>query len=246
MSPRARNLYVPGGETPFKISRTKIELFRECPRCFYFDRRLGVSRPSGPPFTLNAAVDALLKQEFDVLRAKGKKHPLMEAYGVDAIPAPHANLNEWRANFTGVQFLHRPTNLLVFGAIDDLWINSKKEYMVVDYKATAKAEVVRSLDQTSFRDQYRRQMEVYQWLLRNNGLAVSDTGYFVYCTGRADRAAFDGKLEFEVCVIPSEGKDDWVEPTIIELKKCLDGPVPESADACDYCAYRRDARVFEK
>ncbi|HAM95660.1 TPA: hypothetical protein DCP81_01800, partial [Candidatus Azambacteria bacterium] len=137
---RIRGLYEPDSKEPFKLSRSKIDLFLECPRCFYLDRRLGVGRPPGFPFALNSAVDALLKQEFDVYRVNGAKHPLIEKYGVDARPVPHKDLDKWRHNFTGVQFLHKPTNLLITGAIDDLWQNSKGEYIVVDYKATAKAE----------------------------------------------------------------------------------------------------------
>ena len=55
-------LYHPADPEPFAVSRTKIDLFRECPRCFYLDRRLGIRRPSGPPFLLNSAVD--LKKRF--------------------------------------------------------------------------------------------------------------------------------------------------------------------------------------
>jgi len=50
---------------PFKVSRSKIELFTQCPRCAYLDLKLGVKRPETPTFTLNNAVDALLKREFD-------------------------------------------------------------------------------------------------------------------------------------------------------------------------------------
>ena len=60
-SKRTRNLFDPNSEKPFKLSRSKIDLFWECPRCFYFDRRLGVGRPPGFPFALNSAVDHLLK-----------------------------------------------------------------------------------------------------------------------------------------------------------------------------------------
>lgn len=82
-------------------------------------------------------------------------------------------------------------------------------------------------------------MEVYQWLLRRNGLTVSDTGYFVYCNGQKDRAAFDGKLEFDVTLIAYDGNDDWVEQTIIEAHRCLNaGDVPDASENCDYCAYR--------
>ncbi len=234
---RSRNLYDPESAGPFKVSRSKIELFTQCPRCFYLDRRLGTGRPPGFPFALNSAVDRLLKQEFDGYRARGEAHPLQQAYGLDAVPAAHADLDTWRENFKGLQYLHEPTQLLVTGAIDDLWINARDEYIVVDYKATAKEEPVTVLDQ-AWHEGYKRQMEIYQWLLRRMGHTVSDTGYFVYCTGRLDREAFDAKLEFDVRLIAHEGDDGWVEGTLRELKACLDGEsIPEASPACDYCAY---------
>lgn len=235
-SQRTRGLYgqEPG---PFKLSRSKIDLFLECPRCFYYDRKLGVGRPPGFPFTLNSAVDHLLKQEFDIHRADGTKHPLIEKYGVDARPVAHKDLDKWRHNFTGIQYLHEPTNLLIFGAIDDLWQNSKEEYIVVDYKATAKAEEITELDK-EWHEGYKRQMEVYQWLLRQNGYKVSNTGYFVYCNGKADRRAFDGKLDFDITLIPYTGDCSWVDKTIVDIHKCLNSDeIPQANPDCDYCNY---------
>lgn len=236
-SQRSRGLYHSGVEEPFKLSRSKIDLFLECPRCFYYDRRLGVGRPPGFPFALNSAVDHLLKLEFDIHRANGTKHPLIEKYGVDARPIPHENLDQWRHNFTGVRYLHGPTNLFIFGAIDDLWENSKGEYIVVDYKATAKDGDITELNH-GWHIGYKRQMEIYQWLLRKNGHAVSDTGYFVYCNGKTDREAFDGKLEFDVTLIPYTGNDSWIEKTILKIHECLNQDnIPAANPNCDYCAY---------
>lgn len=234
---RTKNLYQPGAREPFSLSRTKIELFLECPRCFYLDRRLGVGRPPGFPFALNSAVDTLLKKEFDIHRAKNMRHPLMEKYGVDAVPVDHKDLTEWRHNFTGVRFLHKPTNLLIFGAIDDLWINSKGEYIVVDYKATSKDGKIEELDK-EWQEGYKRQMEIYQWLLRQNGYKVSDIGYFVYANGRADKKAFDAKLEFNITLIPYRGNDAWVESAIKRAHQCLNGDkIPPANMDCDYCNY---------
>lgn len=236
-SQRGRGLYDGDSKEPFKVSRSKIDLFLECPRCFYIDRKLGVGRPPGFPFSLNSAVDTLLKQEFDIHRANGTKHPLIEKYGVDAVPVTHHDLGKWRHNFTGIQFLHKPTNFLIFGAIDDLWRNSKKEYIVVDYKSTAKTGEINELNE-DWHIGYKRQMEIYQWLLRHNGYKVSDTGYFVYCNGRADKKAFDAKLEFDITLIPYNGNDAWVEKVILSIHKCLNDPrVPKANKDCDYCAY---------
>ncbi|MFW6149257.1 MAG: PD-(D/E)XK nuclease family protein [Atribacterota bacterium] len=234
---RTRGLYNPKSPETYRLSRSKIDLFMECPRCFYYDCRLGVKRPPGYPFTLNRAVDTLLKQEFDIHRANGTKHPLIEKYGVDAHPVSHKELDQWRHNFTGVRYVHKPTNLLIFGAIDDLWENSKEEYIVVDYKATSKAEEITELNK-DWQDSYKRQMEIYQWLLRQKGYKVSDTGYFVYCNGRTDEKAFDAKLEFDITLISYTGNDNWIEKTLGDIKKCLDSDrIPDPAPDCDYCRY---------
>ncbi len=234
---RSRNIFDPGSETPFKLSRSKLELFLECPRCFYIDRRRGVGRPTGPPFNLNKAVDTLLKKEFDVHRVAGTQHPLLERYAVDARPVMHQELDIWRENFQGVQHHHVPTNLVITGAIDDLWINSREEYIVVDYKATSKNEVIDKLNDT-WHHQYRRQMEMYQWLLRQNGYRVSPIGYFVYCNAGTDKEAFDAKLEFDINLIAYEGNTDWVEGVVFRAKECLmANTIPEAADNCDYCTF---------
>lgn len=233
----ARSLYDPTDPKPFKLSRSKIDLFLNCPRCFYFDRKLGVGRPPGFPFALNSAVDSLLKKEFDTHRNNGTKHALIEKYSIDARPIPHDDLDKWRHNFTGIQYLHEPTNLLVYGAIDDLWQNPQGEYIVVDYKATSKNEDITELNK-DWQIGYKRQMEVYQWLLRHRGLTVSNIGYFIYCNGKADRPIFGSNLEFDITLIPYTGNDDWVEKAVVDAHKCLNGSaIPEASDDCDYCAY---------
>lgn len=227
-----------GGKN-FKLSRSKIDLYIDCPRCFYIDNKLGVKRPPGYPFTLNTAVDTLLKKEFDLLREKGETHKLIESYGVDARPVPHKELDKWRENFKGVQCKHEETGFLLSGAIDDLWINSKNEHIVVDYKATAKNEEIVELNK-EWQDGYKRQMEIYQWLLRRNKLKVSNTGYFVYCNGRTDVEKFDGKLEFDITLIPYTGDDSWVEPLLFDIKKTLqENNLPRPSLDCDFCAYRK-------
>lgn len=156
-------------------------------------------------------------------------------------------MDKWRENFHGVQVYHEPTNFLVFGAIDDLWVNSRGEYIVVDYKATAKANPVTKLEATRWHDAYRRQMEIYQWLLRQNGLKVSDIGYFVYCTGKMDREAFDKRIDFDVNLIEYKGDDSWIEKTLFEINKCLGrNVIPRSSESCDHCSYWNSRRKFEK
>ena len=241
---KTRGIFNPDSKDPFRISRSKIDLFLSCPRCFYLDRRLGLTRPPGFPFNLNTAVDTLLKKEFDIHRVKKTAHPFMEKYGIDAIPFQHDKIDEWRNNWKGVQHLFEPTNFLVTGAIDDVWVNPKKELIVVDYKATSKKTEV-SLD-ADWQITYKRQVEIYQWLLRKSGFRVSNTAYFVYCNGITDKKAFDQKIEFDVKVLPYEGSTDWIDGTLGDIHDCLVGEnIPEMNQDCDYCLYRKELAKTE-
>jgi len=218
--PRKSTFYSPASTEPFKLSRSKIELYLKCPRTFYLDRRLGVKTPGMPGFSLNSAVDALLKKEFDAYRKKGLPHPLMVQNNIRAIPFVHENLNTWRENFKGVQFCHPATNFLITGAVDDIWINKKGELHVVDYKSTSTKEEITL--EGKYKQGYKRQMEVYQWLLRKNGFKVSDTAYFFYVNGLKTPRKFGNVLKFHEQIIPYVGNDSWIDPTLFKIKKCLD------------------------
>jgi CRISPR/Cas system-associated exonuclease Cas4 (RecB family) len=236
--------YKPGQTTAFKVSRSKIELFMQCRRCFWLDVRLKIKRPSSPPFNINKAIDELYKKEFDAHRTAGTPHPIMTDNQIKAVPYQHANLDQWRHNFTGITTVHQPTNLHIFGAVDDIWVNDANQLIVVDYKATSKNQEV-SID-SDWQISYKRQLEIYQWLLRQNGFDVSDTGYFVYTNARQDLDGFGDRLEFRTKLIPYTGKADWIEPTLLEMKACMESnempPVGQAAmgGECEFCAYARE------
>jgi CRISPR/Cas system-associated exonuclease Cas4 (RecB family) len=224
------------GGPNWRLSRSKIDLFIECPRCFYIDNKLGTARPKGFPMNLNTAVDTLLKKEFDFYRAKKQPHPLMEKFNVDAVPFEHKNMDIWRDNFKGVEYFHEPTGMTVCGAVDDVWINKRGEVYVVDYKSTSKEEKV-TLD-ADWQISYKRQMEIYQWLLRKNDLDVSPIGYFVYANGKTDVDAFNAKIEFDIDVIPYEEQGLFNEDILFKIKETLDGnELPPAGHECDYCAH---------
>lgn len=229
-----KKYFIPGA--PFKFSRIKVELFIDCPRCFYLDRVKGVGRPAGFPFTLNNAVDTLFKKEFDGYRTIQQPHPLLANYDLDLVPFQDPRMEDWRNNFTGIKTMYNGYEF--YGAVDDIWVDNDGTLYVVDYKATAKEEVVTSLSTASYHDTYRRQMEFYQWLLSQNGFSVSNTGYFVYTTGDNTQPNFNNELKFRTRLISYTGNKSWVPSTLDKMIACASqNEAPASKKVCPYCSF---------
>ena len=88
----SRNPYNPLSDKPYKLSRSRIDNYLNCPRCFYMHERKGIKAPSGPTLSLNNAVDNLYKNEFDIYRKEKKAHPLMQKHNLNCIPYDHEKL----------------------------------------------------------------------------------------------------------------------------------------------------------
>lgn len=220
---------------PMRLSRSKVDLFIQCPKCFWLNVNKKISRPSGPPFSLNVAVDHLFKNEFDQYRGR-LVPPRLANEGLKFVPAENPKLHEWRENFKGVTRLYGVTNIEFFGAIDDLWVDENNIHYVVDYKATSKADEV-SLD-ADWQISYKRQVEFYQWLLRGNDLSVSDQAWFVYTNGIKDAEPFDDLLKFRTKLISYQGNAGWIEPTLDKLISCIASSAsPPPSENCEYCNY---------
>jgi len=231
--PRSRNLFKKG--EPFSFSRSKVDSFINCPRCFYLDRVYGIDTPPGFPFNINSAVDTLLKREFDKYRSLQKPHPIVIENGYDYIPFQNEMMDIWRENFKGLRVEYKGYNFS--GAIDDIWINKEGELIVVDYKSTASSEPVKTIDK-EYHIGYKRQVEFYQWILRKLGFKVSSIAVFVYCTGDNTLDEFGGIVKFHTNLILHNGETKWVEETLDDLIDCVESEnLPNSGLDCDQCKY---------
>jgi RecB family exonuclease len=131
---------------------------------------------------------------------------------------------------------------LITGAVDDIWVTPKGQLLVVDYKSTSTTKEIDINDGTPWKDAYKRQMEIYQWLLEKNRFDVSDTGYWVYVNADTKQAGFDGKLVFDEQVISHKGDRSWVEQAVVDAHKCLcQKKPPKPSEDCDWCGYRKAA-----
>lgn len=235
--------YDPNSKEPYVLSRSKIDLFLNCKRCFYLDRRLGIKTPATFPFTLNIAIDGLLKKEFDIAREQGVQHKYCKQSKINAIPFKHPELDAWRENFKGIRHHHIQTNFIIAGAMDDIWENQDdKKKHVVDYKATSTKEFEKfKYLGMPWHKHYKNQLSIYGWLMKHNDVDVHEIGYFLYCNGKKDVECFDGKLVFDYQIIPYELDMSWIDETLIKIKDFLETKKIPSYDLkCDNCRYLKE------
>ncbi|MDC3096385.1 PD-(D/E)XK nuclease family protein [Alphaproteobacteria bacterium] len=222
-----------------KLSRSAIEQYLNCKRCFILMYKYKV-RLNSLPFTLNSAVDNLCKNEFDYYRDKQKPHPIFLEHHIDAVPFKHENIDKWRNNFHGISHYDSETDVHFYGAVDDVWVKPDGELILSDVKSTSKNNF--DWDDTwnkyEYPKAYRRQLEMYQWLFRKNGFKVSDTAYLVYFNGLKNEPMFNQTLKFELHLIKLDCNDNWVSKTISEAKNLMDQDIyPEGSFGCDTCRY---------
>ena len=114
-----KRLYSSNSSRPFKLSRTKIDLFFECKRCFFLDQKLGIKRPHGTPLVLSNRIVEDLKKELNICREEKSIHSKVEELNKNLIPLSHTKLEEWKSSFKGTAFLHDSTHLLINGIFDE-------------------------------------------------------------------------------------------------------------------------------
>lgn len=217
------------------LSRWQLNMFTECPRCFWLQNRHGVKQPKGFPMALNIAMDQLLKAEFDEYRAVGKLHPILAEQGVQAkLFADTERLAEWRNNFRGLRWKDPKTGHTLYGAVDDILEFPDDSLAVVDYKSSGAKEV-------TVYPSYQLQMDVYTYLLQRLGYRTAPKAYFAFFIAVKDDG-FKGRLPFRAQLLGISPEPDRVHDLFkraVVLAQSDDEPEPGAA--CDLCRWYGEA-----
>ncbi len=223
---------------PIQLSPNSLNLYLECPHCFWLEKRRGIKRPPPYPYALNTAVDTLLKQEFDSYRKEGKPHPLIAANNIQAKLFPNQDLlNKWRSNFSGIRFYDPELDATLFGAVDDILEFEDKKLAPMDYKSTGSTVA-------TVYDRFQTQMDIYTYLLEKNGFLTPKKGYLAFYivdkgNGFGDRLPFRKELH-EIETNPSDVPELFKEAVLLLRGET---PPPHSPD-CKYGLWLKQANNF--
>ena len=226
---------------PLKISRANLQLFKECPRCFWLYAHKGIRRPAGYPYTLSIAIDQLLKAEFDQYREKGEMHPAFVGYkgleGARLFP-DQAQLQKWRNNFEGLQYHDKELNAILFGAVDDVLEFPDGSLAVVDYKSSGAKEIL-------VYDDYKMQVDIYTFLLEQMGYKTPRKGYFVFYQVEKNNG-FQGRLPFKEEVREVEADPSYVRDFFARAVDLARSDIPpKSHTDCEYCIWAGHHKELE-
>jgi hypothetical protein len=263
-----------GNQDDIWLSRSAFDDFKKCQRCFYLIRKKGFIAPGTPQFTMNSTTDKLLKKEFDLCRKDQKSHQILienkldhiipykneetaiNIYGDPIIPSkskiPYEKMEAWRSNSHGLQARFKKTNFILFGSVDDIWFDTKKNSIIlVDYKSQANEKEVtqETYWDGDFKTGYQRQLDFYFYLLKQQNLkeTISNDAYLLVVNARGLEDKFDNKLLFESTLVHTKVKDDALENEIQEMIDVFNSDnVPESNKLCKNCAYARQRSVIDK
>ena len=235
---------MPKKSNSLRLSRSRWDNFIKCPKCFYLKEKHNINPPSQPGHPINSRVDALLKEEFDILRSKGKPHPIFKEYNLNFIPYNKLDpevLKNYRNNFKGVEAKSQKTKYTLFGSLDDLWFNLETdEIVVLDYKATSNKNLEDYTTSTKhYHKSYLRQLDFYAYLLKLNDFKVHKIGYWLICNAADEnQKTFNNNVNFKTSILSYELKTDYIEDTLINLEKCLEkNKPPISGNDCDNCRW---------
>ncbi len=219
-----------GKNGKIRLSPSAMNVFLECPKCFWLEYRENIHRPRGPFPSLPGGMDILIKKYFDSYRAVGKLPPEIEGQVKGQLfPDPEV-LSKWRSWRSGLSYYDRDSDAVLVGALDDCIVDGSY-FIPADYK-TRGFELKEGGE--SF---YQNQLNCYSLLLEENKLSQPSYAYLIYFIPREFKAG--GQVNFSVEVKKVSTSIEDARKVFRAAVAVLRGACPESHSECQFCSWGR-------
>ena len=213
------------------LSASSLSLFNECPRCFYLQVKEKIRRPQGIPMPLYMKMDSLVKDYFDGFRSKSGLPPQLEGLVEGRLLNNQELLNKWRNWRSGLTFIDKKAGAKLVSALDDCLISEDNRFLPLDYKSKGD---IRD-DSHIF---HQKQLDIYTWLLEENGYPTKDVGYLVFFAPL--KIQNNNLIKFNIVPKRIETSKDNAKNLFYKAVNLLSGPIPEKHENCDYCRWAGD------
>ena len=216
-----------------KLSPTALNLFLECPRCFWLEQNKGLKRPRGIFPSLPGGMDARIKEYFDVCRQKGRLPVELEGKVAGKLLGDQSLMDQWRAREGGLRYEDKEKDAFLKGLLDDCLVE-EGDYIPLDYKTHGYGPKEENLA-----GYYQNQLDCYCFLLEQNHYRTRPYAYLVYYTPKI--VGEKGKVEFLVEPFKLKTDTSRARKTFESAIALLKGPLPSVRERCEYCALEQRA-----
>ena len=203
-----------------KLSPSTLNLFAECPRCFWLQFRKGIGRPKGPFPSLPIGMDSVIKKYFETYRGQGKLPLILKdkIKGKLALSMPKT-----------LNYLDEDTGYTLYGRPDEYLELPGELIAPLDHKTRASAP-------KELLPVYQNQLDIYDYLLAKMNYKTAGKAYLVYYHP-APGVLHEG-FPFETTIKEIETEPDSAEELFRKAVELLeDDALPESSEDCAFCAW---------
>lgn len=216
-------------EKPIKISPSSLNLYRECPRCFWLQLNEGIRRPEHPSSTLPMGIDLTLKQYFDHWRKKNEVPPLLHGKMPGKLLADQALVSRFRSR--SFEWYDAESDAHFTGILDDAIQLDDGSVVPLDNKT-------KGFPPREPHIAHVTQMSAYTLILRENGFKTKNLAYLIYWFLNHKSFDLEKPLHFNVAVEEIQTRPDDVKEIFHAAAASLRGPMPLSNIECGFCNYR--------
>lgn len=222
------------------LSPTTLNLYRECPRCFWLHVKKITFRPRGIFPSLPNGIDLFLKEYFDYFRGKKDLPPVIDELGIKGKIVPDQNLvNKWRKG-EGLKIIDKKSNIILYGKLDEALLLENKYYVPFDFKT-------RGFPPQETHESHQLQMDIYGLLLKENKYPTTNKAYLAYFYPKRKEINFNKEsLPFKVAISELDTNLEAVKQVFKEAIKCLQEDIPKPSKKCEYCQFVKNRKDVEE
>lgn len=219
---------------PLTLSASTLSLFKECPRCFWLQFVKGIHRPATIFPSLPGGMDGVIKMYFDKYRARGLP-PEIKGKVEGKLLKDQELLNRWRSRAGGLWYEDKKLGVRLMGLLDDCLVD-RNVYIPLDYKTRGYPP---RDDSSRF---YEHQLDIYTFLLKENGHKTKSLGYLVYFW--PEEVQEKGMVQFVVEPKQMETDPARAYKLFVDAVMTLRGGVPARHSTCGFCSWGEHQHEF--
>lgn len=205
-----------------RLSPSSLNLFLECPRCFWFYINKGIKRPGVPVATITSGLDRVIKEYLNQYRARNLLPSFFEGK-ISGKLMPDFPKKGW-LGYTDTKLEAR-----LGGYLDECIQLDSNHYAVLDHKTRGSAP-------EKVHEAYQFQMDVYTFLLEVNNFPTRKIAYIAYYVPKKIISGSDFNFEVlikEITTDPGRAEDVFHKAVMVLRKE-----IPAVKDDCEFCKWK--------